>query len=343
MKRQHPGYRSILQRGTQTILAALLTVLVCAPITPRVAAQGETRRKEPALGTRPRRATEFSHDAVKPADEVGRAVGTVCLERTRDPLGSVPIDEMQSRPSLPLKNPEVTVALRRAEQLLPKAREMAIEALYELGEEYKIEETRLQTAEARLRAVVKIEPDMDLRDNASVSTNRPTVITFGTIFLVGLPSNEGMIAVLSHELTHLGDGKDDTLAPLFQKIGRRAALSTGMRISGRRSEELTCDLIGTMVSRSLIARTPNREPLPRRLSRALGHNCVDRDDTDEAHLSPRSTMRALLALDKILADTILGKSDAALLPSDWLRLSPRESQANQEAFLFAGERCKASL
>ena len=40
---------------------------------------------------------------------------------------------------------------------------------------------------------------MDSRDNASVYLSRPHVITFGTIFLAGLRSDEGMISVLAHE------------------------------------------------------------------------------------------------------------------------------------------------
>jgi hypothetical protein len=37
------------------------------------------------------------------------------------------------------------------------------------------------------------------------------------------------------------------------------------------------------------------------------HNCVDEDDTDEDHLSPRNTMRALFALDARLAGEVLSK------------------------------------
>src|SRR5690242_3469813 len=36
---------------------------------------------------------------------VDRAVGATCSERVRDPFGSMPIDEMQARPSLNVNNP----------------------------------------------------------------------------------------------------------------------------------------------------------------------------------------------------------------------------------------------
>ena len=54
-------------------------------------------------------------------------------------------------------------------------------------------------------------------------------------------------SILAHELVHIGDGRNDSLRPLFRQIGRRAASLTNMRISGRRPEELTSDLVGAMV------------------------------------------------------------------------------------------------
>jgi hypothetical protein len=58
--------------------------------------------------------------------------------------------------------------------------------------------------------------------------------------------------------------------------------------------------------RAYIARTPGVETLARRTARALAHNCVERDHTDRAHLSPRTTIRALLALDPALARELTG-------------------------------------
>jgi hypothetical protein len=45
--------------------------------------------------------------------------------------------------------------------------------------------------------------------------------------------------------------------------------------------------------------------LPRRLTRAFEHNCVDDDASDEDHLSPRNTIRALLALDVSIAGEVV--------------------------------------
>jgi hypothetical protein len=240
---------------------------------------------------------------------VERAMSVVCLERGRDPMGSMPIDEMQARPSLPLAHPDAIAGARRAQRLLPIARELTIAALRQLAREYNIEEARIRVATQRVSAVQEIEPDMDLRDNASVTVRNPRTIHFGTIFLAGLRSDEGMISVLAHETTHIADGKEDTLHVLFRLIGRRASSLTGIRTTGQRAEELTCDLVGEMVTRAFIERTPSREPLVRRLARAVEHNCVDEDDTDDDHLSPRNTMRSLLALDPTLARDLSGSAN----------------------------------
>jgi len=270
---------------------------------------------------------------IAPVEEtaiVERAMGAVCLERERDPLGSVPIDIMQARTSLPLSHPDAIAGLRRAERLLPAARDLVVAALRDLSNEYNIEELRMRVATTRVLAVNRIEPDVELRDNASVVLSSPRTIYFGTIFLAGLQSDEGMVSVLAHELTHIADGREDSLHALFRLVGKRAANLTGMRIAGRRPEELTCDLVGAMAARSYIARTPGKEPLARRLARAIEHNCVEEDGTDEAHLSPRNTMRALLVLEPALGDDIMGEPPGTIKlvkpPSLPRRVRPRLSK-----------------
>jgi hypothetical protein len=142
---------------------------------------------------------------------------------------------------------------------------------------------------------------MDSRDNASAFLQNPHTIIFGTIFLAGLPSDEGIVSVLSHELVHIADGGEDSLSWLFRAVGVRASGLTGARISGQRAEELTCDLVGMLAARSFVSATPSYEPLPRRISRSLAHNCVEQDEGDDDHLSPRTTIRALLTLSPTLS------------------------------------------
>lgn len=267
----------------------------------------------PHIGTvAQRRVRSGSHsssarDALTKEDRetVEQAIGIVCSERVQDPKGSVPIDEMQKRPSMPLQAPAVVGGAERAQRLLPVAKNLVISALRQLSATYKIDqarnyEARFNQAIARVQAVVRIKPDIDARDNASVYLKSPRTITFGTIFLAGLPSDEGMVSVLTHELVHISDGDGDSLRPLFRAVGERASSLTGMRIRDQRAEELTCDLVGEMAAQSFISDSPSYEPLPRRLARSVEHNCVDEDDSDEDHLSPRNTLRALLSLDTAL-------------------------------------------
>jgi hypothetical protein len=327
MRIRHFDLQPILLRAALLILAALS---LHTPLnTPWVALAQQSQQQSDRSGSHSSRPRESAAPAGM--EIVERAMTAVCSERRVDPLGSVPIDEMQARPSLPLRHPEAVAGAQRALRLLPFARELAVAALRQLGSENNIEARRIANATRRIQAVIEIEPDMELRDNASVTLSNPQTISFGTIFLAGLPSDEGMVSVLAHELTHMADGKEDSLHPLFRIIGRRAASLTGLRISGRRPEELTADLIGAMAARSFIARTPNAEPLKRRLARLVEHNCVDEDETDDDHLSPRDTMRALLALDPALARDVLGSEEIRASPATTsLRTRPRRAALTTE-------------
>src|SRR5260370_19976687 len=241
---------------------------------------------------------------------VERAIGATCTERLRDPSGSKPIDAMQSRTSLPVSHPEAVAGWRRAERLLPTTRKLVTNAIVKLAREYDLYgsaamRARINAANARVEAVRRVKPDVDARDNASVLLREPRTIEFGTIFLAGLPSDEAMISVLAHQLIHIASWQADSLRPLFRAIARRAASRTSLRIQGQRAEELACDLVGVIAAREFIRQTPGWERLPRRLARALEHNCVDEDESDEDHLSPRNTIRALFALKIDLASEVL--------------------------------------
>ena len=251
--------------------------------------------------------TSHSRDLLTPEarEMVEMASGIVCQERVRDPKGSVPIDDMQARPSLPVRSPEAVAGAERAQRLLPTARTLVVVSLRQLAKEYGFRNSgrdlaRLQRAIAHVQAVRNVRPDVDSRDNASVFLRNPHTIVFGTIFLAGLPSDEGMLSVLAHELVHIADGNEDSLNLLFKAVGNRASKLIAMKIHGQLAEELTCDLVGSLAVRAYVAMTPSYEPLPRRLARSLEHNCVEKDEGDDDHLSPRNTIRALLALSPTL-------------------------------------------
>jgi hypothetical protein len=250
---------------------------------------------------------------VEPDAFVERAAAAVCLERELDPRGSLPIDVMQARPSLPVRHPEVVEGVLRAERMLPVARGLAAQALLGLMREHRVPAATERAALRRLNEARRIRADVELRDNASVLYSDPRTIRFGTIFLAGLRSDEGVLSVLAHELVHTADGARGELSQLFRRVGQRAerAGRTG-RLSARRAEELTCDLVGLLAVRLFIERNASDEPRARRASRAVGHNCVEHDETDSTHLSPRQTLRALLALEPSFAGQLTGDAPAPL-------------------------------
>jgi hypothetical protein len=248
--------------------------------------------------------TSRAHASMSPEAKalLEEAIGVVCTQARLDPKSSVAIDEMQARPSLPLHSPEARAGAERAQRLLPVAKQLVVNSLRQLTTDYGFQNSRnfslrLSHAIARVNSVKRVRPDMDSRDNASVYLSRPHVITFGTIFLAGLRSDEGMISVLAHELMHIADGDNDSLRVLVGAIGNKASDLTGLDIHGQRGEEVTCDLVGAMAVRSYIVSSPGYESIARRLARSIQHNCVELDEGDEDHLSPRNTIRALLALN----------------------------------------------
>jgi hypothetical protein len=247
------------------------------------------------------------------------AIGVVCTQAKLDPKSSVAIDEMQARPSLPLQSPEARAGAERAQRLLPLTKSLMIASLQQLATEYGFEKSpkfrvRIKQAIERVNSVKRVRPDMDSRDNASVYLSHPHVITFGTIFLAGLRSDEGMISVLAHELMHIADGDNDSLRPLVSAVGNKASDLTGLEIHGQQSEEVTCDLIGAMAVRAYINSTPGYESIARRLARSIQHNCVEVDEGDEDHLSPLSTIRALLALNPVLVRELINDREERKLP-----------------------------
>src|SRR5205823_10175243 len=130
-------------------------------------------------------------------------------------------------------NPDAVAGARRAERLLPITRRLVANAIVQLAKDYDVygnalARSRVAAATARVQAVKRVRPDVDARDNASVLLRDPRTIDFGTIFLAGLRSDEAMISVLAHELTHVASGQSDSLRPLFRAIAHRAAARTGL-------------------------------------------------------------------------------------------------------------------
>lgn len=285
-------------RGNLALLSAVSGLLFS------LIPDGATAQKRRPQSSAGQTLTSHSREALSPEarETIEYASEVICSERAKDPKGSVPIDDMQGRPSLPVRSPEAVAGAQRAQKLLPVAESLVIGSLKKLAASYGFNRSpannrRLQRAILRVQAVKTVRPDVDSRDNASVFLRRPHTIVFGTIFLAGLPSDEALISVLAHELVHIADGDEDSLSSLFRTVGNRASTLTGARVQNQRAEELTCDLVGMLASRAYVAKSPSYEPLPRRIARSLAHNCVEQDEGDDDHLSPRNTIRAILALN----------------------------------------------
>ena len=309
-------FHYLLQSQRAGYCRLLMTLLCLLVILPPAVAQSGARsikqKRQPSSDISP---IAVAKQAAESLDETARAMTAACRERELDPQGSVPIDVLQARPSLPLAHGAVVAGVERAERLLPVAKLLAAESLTELARETGVNRVALREGLRRVRRVTMITPDMELRDNASVLFAEPRAIRFGTLFLAGLNSDESMISVLAHELTHVTDGPRSSLSPLFRAVARRASRAARLRLSAQRGEELACDLVGVMATRRFITQTPTLEPRARRAARAVAHNCVVQDATDASHLSPRTTMRALLALEPAFAREITGEAEAFAPPA----------------------------
>jgi len=314
MKNSNPSWTEYWDRRRPRLQPSLrhfaAVILLATAITLLFPSSGSTQKQAEgkASGSHSTRAP----GAMSPATRalVEEATNVVCTEAKLDPRSSVAIDEMQARPSLPIQAPEARTGAARAQRLLPVARNLVVSSLKQLVIEYGLQNSRgvdakVQQGIERIQNVKTVKPDMESRDNASVYLSRPHTITFGTIFLAGLRSDEGMISVLAHELMHIADGDRDSLRVIVSAVGNKASGLIGMDIRGQRSEELTCDLIGAMAVRAYVVDTPDYQSISRRLSRSIEHNCVDLDEGDEDHLSPRNTIRALLALSPVLVKELI--------------------------------------
>src|ERR1044072_7613646 len=71
-----------------------------------------------------------------------QAIGVVCTQAKLDPKSSIPIDEMQARPSLPLHSPEARAGAEAAQRLLPVAKDLVINSLRLLSTEYGLKKSR---------------------------------------------------------------------------------------------------------------------------------------------------------------------------------------------------------
>ncbi|MDX6444658.1 MAG: hypothetical protein QOH71_1732 [Blastocatellia bacterium] len=275
--------------STRTDHQRLLTIAALLLLMYGVAVSGQHEHRKPSKPAKDAVAKSVSVDAVE------RAISTICRERVRDSAGTQPIDEMAFQPSLPITDSRVIAGTARARTLLPVAKRLVPFALTKIASRENLEPLNLKWIVERARAVSFIKPDVSEHDNAVWRPSAPDTITIGTVFLAGLRSDEAMIAVLAHELTHAIDGNDHALQPVFARIADKTSVD-GFGAHGS-ATEITCELVAIEVVRDLISQTPSQGKTSRRLARAFQKDCVQTDLADDAHLSPRNMMRTLLSLE----------------------------------------------
>lgn len=261
-------------------------------------------------GAQKQNRAQRANEPAAESDLIERAAGRICEERVMDPQGTIPIDEMALQDPLPLSDRRVIAGKERAQRLLPVVKRLLPSVLSRIGTDYQAQSISRDRIIARLGLVNTIKPDIEMRDNAIVRAREPNAIIFGTVFLAGLRSDEAMIAVLAHELTHVVDGQDHVLQVLVGRVATRTLQLSGMQIQPRPAIELTCELAGIRVMQEYLRGTSgvkNRQ----RLARAFEKDCVNHDLADSAHLSPRETLRLLLTLEPELTKTIAGTEQVA--------------------------------
>lgn len=268
--------------------AAILIIFMGIQIT-QISSDAQSHRQS-ARRNESRASTEFAYSS-------DSSTGGICENLSQDSLGTVPIDEMAAREPLPITDRRVLAGRQRAERLLRVAKKLLPAALKRLTRIYDEDISNLTAITARVSAINTIKPDVEAHDNALVGARDPHAITFGTVFLAGLRSDEAMLAVLAHELSHVADGRDHVLQNLFSRIRQHASNLGGISIHPFQGIELGCDLVGVYVLQDYIARTDSKEPKSLRMARAFQKNCVTDDIADATHLSPRTTLRLLLMLE----------------------------------------------
>jgi hypothetical protein len=286
----------LLRRGT-IIFAGIILLLAQLMEVSYSNAQTHKRRR-PKISQR--------KAPIEKTDAVESTITAICKERVQDPQGTLPIDQMAVQRELPLTDQRVIAGMERAERLLPVVKKLVPLALNRLAASHDLEAMSLNWIITRVEAVNTIKAEVDERDNSAWRPSEPRAIIFGTIFLAGLRSDEAMITVLAHELTHAINGTDQALQPLIMRVRTKASQMNDFSVGEDAAVELTCERVGIQVVREYIARSSSRGTIRRRLARALEKDCVSRDLADENHLSPRRTMRVLLKLEPELTRAIGG-------------------------------------
>ena len=221
----------------------------------------------------------------------------------------------------------VHAGMKNARRLLPIARQLTIGSLAELTKKSDLSKERRLIA-----SVTRIALDSKLGGSAEVCEDDLSVIHVGTEYAGYLTSDDEVMLLLGHELTHVAV-RSGRLSRYIDEIGERVRRTAHIENNEQQKEELACDFTGAEVLRVFIATHPNNEKSADRFSRVFGYEsrserltrawidfcaAYNGDPGDQEHLNEQQTIRSLLALDPELISLIHADAIAA----DICRVTP---------------------
>ena len=216
---------------------------------------------------------------------------------------------------------QVRRRIANARRLLPLAKTLAIESLHQVNEGLD-----LSRESALIGAVHRLTLDPKLNESAEVWDEDLSTIHIGTEYAVHLGSDDEVMLLLGHELTHVA-ARTGRLRADIERLAQRIRETAGITASVRQREELACEYVGAETLKRFIASHPTADNNVERFSRAFGYQSRSArlaevwlefchsyygDPGDHDHLSEQQTLRSLLTFDPSLS--MLVRTDAVPPP-----------------------------
>jgi hypothetical protein len=190
--------------------------------------------------------------------------------------------------------------MRNVRKVLPVAKDLTIEALGSAGARFGVPAPGIKAAERLITSANKLTLDQRLGDAAMVDDRDPSQIRIGPVCAATLVSDDAAVFILAHELTHIGNSRDD-LASFAGVVTREARSMACVSTTNRQEGDLACDFIAELVLRSFVGRRPTSQCPEERICLALTAGNAG----DQTHLSDAETLRALIALDPQLKSLLM--------------------------------------
>lgn len=187
----------------------------------------------------------------------------------------------------------------RAARLLPLARRLATEVLADVAGRYGGGTEQVRRACARVEAVTDVRLDEGLGDLAEFDEEKPTQVSVGAEYARDLESDDEVVVLLTHELTHAA-AVDGDLDGLIAAVAAEARQRAGVFAAAEQQEDLLCEYVGAQALKRFARLYPDREAPAARVGRVFACDQQEGDEADAEHLSSAETWRALRSLDSEL-------------------------------------------